>query len=68
MFPKATIALVLAYCGYTSFTQGGTSLLYTNYVAYDAVWLGTWAAPVGQVDQRGCFEYRGACIREDIAE
>ena len=64
MLPKATIALVLAYCGCTSSTQRGTSLLHTNYVAYDTVWLGAWAAPVGQVNQRGCFEHRATCIRD----
>ena len=68
MLPKATIALVLAYCGCTSLTQGGSSLLNTNYIAYDTVWLDAWAEPVGQVNQRGCFEWRGACIREDAIE
>jgi hypothetical protein len=69
MFPKATIALVLAYCGCTSSTQRGKDLLLNaNYVAYDAVWLGAWAAPAGQVNQRDCYEYWGACKREDVAK
>ena len=65
MHPKATIALVLAYCGCTSSTQRGIYILITLLMT---VWLGAWAAPAGQVNQRGCFEWRGACIREDATE